>query len=105
MNLEKFNEIIDEVFSQCKTLLTKKGDEYTGKEDRLEQFKIAATIKRETPLESLSGMMIKHTTKLYGKIGDYPGIISNVDEWEEVINDHINYLILLKAVLIDEGDI
>lgn len=105
MKLEKFNEIIEEVFTQCKDILSKRGKKYASGGDRLEHFRAAAAIKRETSLEALSGMMVKQTTRLYGKISEYPETISSVDEWEEVINDHINYLILLKAILIDEGDI
>ncbi len=104
MNKEKFGEIVDDVFTQCQELLNKKGVEYYNCErGRLVEFKAAAALRNETPRESLAGMMVKHTVKLYSMIDD--GNNLGLAKWEEIINDHINYLILLKAILIDEGDI
>lgn len=104
MNQEKFNEIVEEIFDQCKEILNKKGVEYYNFEKcRLNEFKAAAALRSETPREALAGMMIKHTVKLYSMIDDMNNL--GLAKWEEVINDHINYLILLKAILVDEGDI
>lgn len=49
------------------------------------------------PKEALAGMMAKHTISVYdmcrsGK--DYP-----IELWNEKITDHINYLLLLKAIV------
>lgn len=104
MNQEKFNEIVEDIFDQCKEILNKKGVEYYNCEKgRFVEFKAAAALRNETPRESLAGMMVKHTVKLYSMIDD--GNNLGLKAWEEIISDHINYLILLKAILIDEGDI
>lgn len=104
MEPQKFNEVLEEMQAQCRTLLIKKEEEYSDGMDRLIQFKQAAALRNVSPLEACSGMMVKHTTKLYSMISaEDKGKIHGRDAWEEVLNDHSNYLTLLKAVLIDEG--
>ena len=106
MNQEKFNEIVEEIFSECKEILNKKGTDpvyYDCEKGRLIEFKAAAAMRNETPREALAGMMIKHTVRLYSMIDGSTNFMAS--SWEKIINNHINYLILLKAILIDEGDI
>jgi hypothetical protein len=50
--------------------------------------------------QALGGMMAKHTISIYDMIdtgNDYPMAL-----WDEKITDHLNYLLLLKAV-VSEG--
>lgn len=104
MKIDKFKEIVQEMFDQCFELLNLKERDYSDGVDRLIQFKTAAILKGESPIDSLSGMMVKHTTKLYMMLDNDFGA-RDKDQWEEVLNDHVNYLFLLKALLIDEGAI
>lgn len=106
MTPEKFTDILSKMQSQCIKLLAIKEEEYSDGKDRLIQFKQAAALRGVTPLEACSGMMVKHTTKLYTMISaEDKGKVHGQDAWEEILNDHSNYLTLLKAVLIDEGSI
>jgi len=102
MNFQIFDDIVDAQCRKCKRVLAGKSDEYTGDSaDRLIQFKTAGALQDETPIKALTGEMVKHTTKIY----DYA---KNPEEhtkkaWNEVITDHINYLLLLKGLLEEEA--
>jgi len=106
MTPEKFKEVVNEMFTECCDLLSLKEKDYSDGRDRLIQFKEAAALKQEQPLDALVGMMAKHTTKLYTMLSAsrQGELFVQYDEnqWKEVIYDHINYLFLLKALLIDE---
>ncbi|MGN1399397.1 MAG: hypothetical protein ACI4WG_05320 [Erysipelotrichaceae bacterium] len=104
MNNEKFNKVVAHQLSYCKQLLLSKGKEYSPEDmtqDRLHQFKVAAAIQGCNPKQALAGMMIKHTISIFDMCHD-----ENVDyeKWEEKITDHINYLLLLKAIIEEETD-
>lgn len=99
MTTEEFDTVINDQINICKDILITKAKEYaTG--DRLHNFKCAAGMMECSPEEALAGMMAKHTISVYdmcrsGK--DYP-----IELWNEKITDHINYLLLLKAIIIDK---
>lgn len=100
MSNEEFNKVVDEQLSHCRELLCKKGLEYdSDANDRFHSFKVAAKLQNETPAEALAGMMAKHTVSIYDLI--HTGS-SDLTIWTEKITDHINYLLLLKAMLMDE---
>lgn len=97
-----FHEVAKEQIGKCLDTLIQKETEYSDGTDRLDQFKNASRIQNCHPVETLAGMMIKHTTSIYKMVrevakGDY----HSPNRWEEKIGDHINYLLLLKALLID----
>ena len=104
MTSEDFKTIVSEMHTQCCDLLSLKEKDYSDGKDRLIQFKMAATLRGENPIDSLAGMMVKHTTKLYMMLDVDFGSYDR-EQWEEVLNDHANYLFLLKALLIEEGQI
>ena len=97
MNSEWFEKVIKEQIKTCEDVLIGKAKEYATDDDRLHNFKNAAGMMSCDPKEALAGMMAKHTISVYdmcrsGK--DYP-----IELWSEKITDHINYLLLLKAVV------
>lgn len=97
MNSEWFEKVIKEQIKTCEDVLIGKAKEYATDDDRLHNFKNAAGMMSCDPKEALAGMMAKHTISVYdmcrsGK--DYP-----IELWNEKITDHINYLLLLKAVV------
>lgn len=102
MNTEEFQGNLDFIHSQVDSVLAAKGDEYAGQidNDRLHNFKVAAGMQGITVKEALAGMMAKHTTSIYDMIGD--GRDYSLDKWDEKILDHINYLILLRAIILEE---
>ena len=104
MNNQRFNEVVEQQLNYCKTLLLSKGREYSPEEmtkDRLHQFKVAATVQSCNPKEALVGMMIKHTISIFDMCHEES---IGLEKWEEKITDHINYLLLLKAVVEEEID-
>lgn len=96
MTTETFAKIVDRQIELCRNMLIKKNEEYTNdKSDRFHTFKVAAELTGETQMEALAGMMVKHTVSIYDmcKSGD-----CSLEKWDEKITDHINYLLLLKAM-------
>lgn len=101
MTSEAFNKLFDEQIGRSQKILIKKASEYAT-EDRLHNFHVAADLTGGTTERALAGMMAKHTISIYdmcmsGK--KYP-----IELWEEKITDHINYLLLLNAVVRDEDE-
>ena len=100
MNNQQFNNVVEDQLNFCKSLLCKKGEEYdSSTSDRFHSFKVAASLQGETPLQALAGMMAKHTVSIYDLINQNS---SDLTIWTEKITDHINYLLLLKGLLMDE---
>lgn len=99
MNTTQFEQVVNEQLALCTSILIDKAKEYANGGDRLHNFKIAASIQGLTPRQALVGMMAKHTVSVYDMCmaGTY-----SKEKWEEKITDHMNYLLLLKAVLTEE---
>lgn len=103
MNNEDFRNNLDTIHEKIETVLGAKGEEYATDNDRLHNFKVAAQVQGITVKEALSGMMAKHTVSVYDMIAD--GKDHSLDKWDEKILDHINYLILLRAIVVEEKSI
>lgn len=100
MNSEQFDEIVARQQNICDTMLQSKAGEYATDIDRLHNFKQAAHLQAIKPKQALAGFMAKHTVSLYDMLnddGDYPSEL-----WQEKITDHINYLLILKALIEEE---
>lgn len=98
MTQQTFEEIMECQFERCKNILGQKANEYADNDDRLHNFKIAATIMQCSDQYALGGMLAKHITSIYdmlqNHLTDYP-----MAQWDEKITDAINYLVLLKAIV------
>jgi len=100
MNLHAFATVRDHQIIRCMDILTEKADEYAT-DDRLHNFRVAAELEGVTVRQALAGMMAKHTISIYDMCKDpvvYPIVL-----WDEKITDHINYLLLLRAVVEEES--
>lgn len=96
MKTEHFNQLFAEQVERSERVLVHKAKEYAT-EDRLHNFKVAAALEGCTPEKALAGMMAKHTISIYDMCESgkrYP-----IELWEEKITDHINYLLLLNAIV------
>lgn len=103
MNITRFNNIVAKQLSKTADLLTQKGNEYAPDVDRLAAFKQAADLQQCTVPEALGGMLAKHIVSIYQMLPD--AYLYTSEKWDEKINDAINYLLLLKAcILEDEGE-
>jgi hypothetical protein len=100
MNDKDFDKIVDKQLTFCQGVLSQKAEEYAT-EDRLHNFKIAAEVQHILPRQALAGMMAKHTVSIYDMC--MCNACFTISLWEEKITDHINYLILLKALIMEEN--
>lgn len=108
MTITKFNRVISDQLTICEKLLCGKGQEYAPdatedlKADRLAHFKKAAAIMNGTPKTALLGMLSKHLVSVADMCTD--GEEYSLERWTEKITDSINYLLILKALVCEEGE-
>lgn len=98
MTQDEFEQILNDQLRRINAVLNVKRDEYATT-DVLSNFRTSAAIRGCSMPEAVTGMMVKHTTSIYDMVATgnpYP-----VEVWDEKITDHLNYLILLKACLIE----
>lgn len=96
-----YSDSIEKAIERAKQVLLAKKNEYATA-DHFHNFRVAAALQGKPMKEALSGMMAKHTVSVYdmccsGKT--YP-----MEMWDEKITDHINYLLILRALIDMEGD-
>lgn len=101
MNREFFEEIFDDQFTRSREILLNKATEYATDDDRLHNFQVAANLTGKSPMQALGGFMAKHTVSIYDMIRDSSETSFSDAKWDEKITDHINYLILLRAMVYD----
>lgn len=103
MDTPEFESQIKDAVGRSTMVLFQKAASYTDEDgDRFRNFKLAAELQHTTPIKALSGMMAKHTVKLYDLIDQSEEDEVPLESWDETIGDSINYLLLLSA-LIREG--
>lgn len=101
MNTEQFNRIFNAQVDLCGDTLIDKAREYAT-EDRLHNFKVAAAMQKTTSRDALCGMMAKHIVSIFDLAREEN--LAPMDVWNEKIGDALNYLFLLKAVVVEEHD-
>jgi hypothetical protein len=99
MNEKEFQEIFRNQMEQCQKTLFRKGAEYATDADRLHNFKVAAALQGESSMEALAGMMAKHIVSIFDMVKTHEAYDMSV--WDEKLGDAINYMILLKAILME----
>lgn len=100
MDHSEFQDIVETQLQLCEETLIIKAAEYALDDDRLSNFRTAAALSKQRMRDVLGGFMLKHTVSIYDMLGDDADFPAEL--WNEKITDHINYLILLKAVIIEE---
>ena len=101
MDAQEFEKILNNQLDTICTMLSTKAKEYADNTDRLHNFKVAADLQGCSNIRALGGMMVKHTVSIYDMIASDKAF--TVDVWDEKITDHINYLILLRACIVDKA--
>ena len=101
MKNQTFTDILVDQIEKSKEVLLDKAAEYATDDDRLHNFVVAAQITGGTLPKALAGFMAKHTVSVYDMIES--GKSFPMDKWEEKITDHINYLLILRAILEEDG--
>lgn len=100
MKADTFTIIIDEQSARSMHMLQSKNAHYNPDADKLKAFKTAAALRGVSTRDALAGMMAKHTTSVYDLCGAES--LAPMEVWNEKITDHINYLLLLRAVVEEE---
>lgn len=105
MTQSQFADVFKSLVGKCESILLSKSQEYSAGGDKLHNFKIAASLAQCSNEKALAGMMIKHTVSVYDMINDLEnGKRFSLEKWDEKIVDSINYLILLKALLVEREE-
>lgn len=102
MNAKDFEIVIEDQFATCREIMIDRAKQYAT-EDRLHNFKVAAELQCTFPREALAGMMAKHTVSIYDMCRKEQ--TSDITLWHEKITDHINYLLLLRAIVDEQAAI
>ena len=101
MNENIFQIVIRNAFYRSTHLLARKVKEYSPGEDRLSNFKEAATLQGVSPEQALYGMLAKHLVSL----AEMCKSVTEQEQawpqsvWDEKLTDSHNYLFLLEALL------
>ena len=95
-----FDQIIEHQIDRCVSVLVSKATGYAPAGDKLHNFRTAAELQGGLMKQALGGMMAKHTVSIYDMIASNDAFDNDI--WDEKITDHINYLLLLRAVVQDE---
>lgn len=100
MNPKVFNALVESQLNACKDVLGVKAAEYARDTDRLANFKKAAALQGCTPAQACTRLMCKHIVAIYDFVD-----LGETDhgKWIEKITDSLNYLLLLHALLIEQG--
>lgn len=105
MKQEQFEELLNGTVEEIKKLLVLKGGEYAGSEDRLANFKRGAGLTGATTLQ----VAFIYASKHYDAIATYvrdSAAGTKRDRSEPIegrLDDLINYCILMKAIIREEG--
>lgn len=103
MTQEKFNAFAKNFVKQTTSVLYAKGKSYAlNRGDRLEHFKRAAQYLDTTPQEACLAQATKHFISIRDMVCVNDGTVFSPEQWDEKIGDAINYLVLLRALVIDE---
>jgi len=103
MNPKQFDKLLHKQIEIIKNVLSSKNKEYASKIDRLHNFKRAGNMLQCSPEQALIGMLSKHIISILDivdkieKEKEYP----TEKVLNEKITDSINYLILLKALIVE----
>jgi len=101
MNNTEFIIEVENSHNRSKRVLLKKEKEYSGDEDRLEQFYRAGATHNIGPCDALFGMALKHITSVSDMVKT-PREFS-LKKWNEKLTDLRNYTYLLDALVRDIG--
>lgn len=103
MNINDFNDLVENRLNKIKETLINKGNEYAN-EDRLSNFKLGAKKAGWTPIEVLKGYLLKHEVSfddLCRKFSQTEKVDAKL--LDEKVGDIICYYILAEALMKEEN--
>ena len=104
MNQLDFDLVVNSTVLNIKSLLTVKGGEYAGTDDRLANFKRGAALTGCTPLQVLFVYLSKHYDGVasFIKTSAAGSVRPSSEPIEGRLDDLINYCILAKALIAEQ---
>jgi len=100
MNIQDFNTTLEDLLKECRHLLETKGADYSGKEDRFENFKKLADRLGMTKYQVWAVYFGKHIDGLFNAIKNNPDAPkTNSEAIATRIQDAICYLALFNGML------
>lgn len=100
MNSDEFGNVLSAQIQRTIDTLGHKANEYADDDERLHNFKVIAELQGVSLRQAVVNLMAKHTVSIFDMARD-PSTFTK-EAWDEKITDHINYLILLQAALVEE---
>lgn len=102
MTRDEFNHEVERILKKATETLTRKNTGYSeqGEGDPFHNFRVAAELQGITPKQAAAGMLAKHTVSVYDLCAKED--ISDGEVWDEKIQDHINYLLFIRAMAEEE---
>ena len=106
MKAEQFDKILDQQIDSIRKVLASKRAEYAPTEDdRLHNFRKAAALTGQSLAGAAFGMAMKHIVSVADIVEQADrGNTQSMEMLDEKIGDSINYLILIKACLIEQRE-
>lgn len=100
MTEKDFIKFFDTEVAACRAILISKNADYSSGTDKLHNFKEAGKEDNITSIEALRGMDLKHRVSIRTGLDELQqGKVRPIGWWQEKVRDHINYLILLHALI------
>jgi hypothetical protein len=100
VNRQEFTKIIEDTFESIKTLNVTKGEEYSGEDDALANFKRTGKAQDLLPMKVWAVFASKHYDAINSFIRNGKTLSEPI---EGRIDDLIMYLLLLKGLIADEA--
>lgn len=100
MDLANFDNVANLQLARCVDLLTSKRGEYAPDYDVLQNFKDAAAMNGISSPEALWGYVTKQIVSVKNMVHQDTTNFS-MAQWDEKLTDIINYMVLLKAIVIE----
>ena len=101
MNIEKFNELLEQRFEKTRNVLVVKNKEYGLDEDVLHSFRDQADMSmHNTPPAVAWELLVKHLYSIRRMVSEFEatGMPPTTELTDEKIGDAINYLVLIEAL-------
>lgn len=100
MTLDERKKVADDIFRECQEVAVKKGKDYAGEEDALDNFKRNAEKLGLTKYQVWAVYAGKHIDSIFNSIKyspDYPQVES--EPMRERVKDVIVYMTILQALM------
>ena len=104
MKTKQFNQIVKKQCESIKRVLLQKGSEYASAEDRFHNFNEGAIEVKLPRLKYAESLMQKHITSVRDIINQWDSKKPSPAMLDEKMGDFINYLILIKGLMLEEMD-